>query len=206
MTKDVQDAQSPQARYPQPFGRVEELDPTPPPHAPTAPSYAYQQSSLPPPAVQRTYERVQAMRDNQRMHTADPSTSATQPKHVDRGQPTQSITPLATQEGSNGQLYVIGLWDKTPIKMSFDPSDTGEAFYQAFHQWAVKRKNVDDLDRQGVTLMLKANKNAPDDEAYELGLEETELEMLWETAVEWIQENKNPKAPHLFATVKFEAV
>jgi hypothetical protein len=69
----------------------------------------------------------------------------------------------------------------------------------------VKRERVDDLDRQRMTLMLKANKDAPNDGAYELGLEESDLEVFWETAVEWILENKNPKAPHLFATVKFEA-
>ncbi|KAB2099834.1 hypothetical protein AG0111_0g11992 [Alternaria gaisen] len=63
---------------------------------------------------------------------------------------------------------------------------------------------VDDLDRQRVTLWLKPNKNAPDDEAYELGLEESTLEILWEGAVQWIQENKNPKAPHIFATVEIE--
>ncbi|CAN9091511.1 unnamed protein product [Alternaria alternata] len=155
--------------------------------------------------VQRTYDRAQAMRDSQRTHIAQPTGPSAQLRPTSRGQPTPTNNPLDNQEGTMGQLYVGGLWDKTPIKMSLNPSDTGEAFYQAFHQWAVDRKSVDDLDRQRVTLMLKANKNAPDDEAYELGLEESELEMLWEAAVEWIQENKNPKAPHIFATVKIKA-
>ncbi|CAI9632631.1 hypothetical protein GT037_006312 [Alternaria burnsii] len=202
---DVHDAQSSHAHYPQTFGRVEELDPTPLPHTPAAPTYAYQQPSLPPPAVQQTYECVQSMRNSRRMHTADPSASATHPKHVDRGQPTQTITPLATQDGSSGRLHVTGWWDKTPIKMSFDPTGTGEAFCQAFHKWAVKRKRDGDFDRERMTLWLRANQTIPEDEFYELGLEESELEMRWESAVEWIQENKNPKAPHLFATVKFEA-
>lgn len=53
---------------------------------------------------------------------------------LSRGQPTPTNNPL------DNQLYVGGLWDKTPIKMSLNLSDTGEAFYQAFHQWAVDQK------------------------------------------------------------------
>ncbi|KAJ4352551.1 uncharacterized protein N0V89_007900 [Didymosphaeria variabile] len=56
-----------------------------------------------------------------------------------------------------------------------------------------------------MTLLLKTSKKTPDDEVYELRLEEGELEELWETAVDWIQENKSPKAPHLYATVELEA-
>jgi hypothetical protein len=100
---------------------------------------------------------------------------------------------------------VIGLWDKTLIQMSFDPDAPGEAFYQAFHQWAVRRKRGVDLERDRMTLRLKASKNTPDDEAYELGLNQGDLEELWEMAVDWIQENKSPKAPHLYATVVLEA-
>jgi hypothetical protein len=204
-TKDIEETHSPQARYQRPFGRVDDLDAAPLLHAHTMPTHAYQQPPIPPPAIQRIFEPVQAMRDNQPMHTVDPSASATHPKHVNRDQPTQPVTPLATQEGSSGQLYVAGLWDKTPIQMSFDPKDTGEAFCQAFHQWAVKRKRGGDFDRERVTLWLKANKKIPDDEAYVLSLGVSDLEVLWEAAVEWIEEHKNPKAPHLFATVEFEA-
>ncbi|CAN9091352.1 unnamed protein product [Alternaria alternata] len=203
---EFEEVRSPQVRYQQGHAGMDNFGPAIPPPVPTVPMYTYPQSYLPPSHdVQRTYDRAQAMRDSQRTHIAQPTGPSAQLRPTSRGQPTPTNNPLDNQEGTMGQLYVGGLWDKTPIKMSLNPSDTGEAFYQAFHQWAVDRKSVDDLDRQRVTLMLKANKNAPDDEAYELGLEESELEMLWEAAVEWIQENKNPKAPHIFATVKIKA-
>ncbi|CAN9228686.1 unnamed protein product [Alternaria alternata] len=158
------------------------------------PTHAYQQSPIPSPAIQRIFEPVQAMRDNQTMHTVDPSASGAHPKPVDRDQRTHTTAPLATQEGSSTQLWVIGLWDKTPIKMAFDPSDTGEAFYQAFHQWAVRRKRGGDFDRQRMTLFLKANKNMPDEEAYDLGLGVSELEQFWKDAMEWAMRMVNEKS------------
>jgi len=165
---------------------------------------AVQQTNVPP-NIQRTYGRVQAFPDTQRMHEAEPSAHVPHPRHIDHRQPTHTTTPLASQGPSSGQLQVAGLWDKTPIKMSFDPDASGEVFYQAFHQWAVRRKRDSDLDRHRVTLWLKASKSTPDFEAYELSLKEGDLEELWETAIDWIQENKSPKAPHLYAIVELEA-
>jgi hypothetical protein len=201
--KDIEETHSPQARYQRPFGRVDDHDAAPLLHAHTMPTHAYQQSPIPSPAIQRIFEPVQAMRDNQTMHTVDPSASGAHPKPVDRDQRTHTTAPLATQEGSSSQLWVIGLWDKTPIKMAFDPSDTGEAFYQAFHQWAVRRKRGGDFDRQRMTLFLKANKNMPDEEAYDLGLGVSELEQFWKDAMEWVQENTAP--PQIYATVEMTA-
>ena len=183
---------------------MEELDPAVPPHAPTAPMHSFQQNSMPP-NVQQTYDRVHALWDTHRIHAAEPSVPAPRPRHVDHGQPIHTTTPLSAQGPSSGQLQVIGLWDKTPIKMSFDPNAPGEAFYQAFHQWAVRRKRGGDLERHRMTLWLKASKSTPDFEAYELSLKEGDLEELWETAIDWIQENKSSKAPHLYATVELEA-
>jgi hypothetical protein len=124
---------------------------------------------------------------------------------MDRGQPTQMATPPAAQGPSSGQLQVTGWWDKTPVKMSFDPNGTGTDFYQAFHQWAAKR-NRGEFDRQRMTLWLKASKTTPDEEAYEIELKEDELEEpeLWKAAQEWIHDNKNPKPPHLYVTVEME--
>jgi hypothetical protein len=182
---------------------MEELDPAVPPHAPTVPMHSFQQTSMPP-NVQQTYDRVQALCDTQRIHAAEPSAPAPHPRHVDHGQPIHTTTPLSAQEPSSGLLQVFGLWDKTPIKMAFDPDAPGEAFYQAFHQWAVRRKRDGGLERHRITLWLKASRNTPDEEAIDLSLKEGELEDFWETAVDWIQENKSPKAPHLYATVKVE--
>ena len=59
-----------------------------------------------------------------------------------------------------------------------------------------------DIERDKMTLWLKTTKSTPDDEAYDLDLKEDELDGLWEAAVDWIQENKNSKAPHLYMTVE----
>jgi hypothetical protein len=201
MTKDVQEAHSPQARYQQGF--VDDQGPAIPPHAPTSPLYPYQQSYPPPaPDVHRTYNRVQTMHDTQRMHVAEPSASAAHARHMNRGQSTQTVPPAAP-DPSSGQLLMTGLWDNTPIKMLFDPDEAGVDFYQAFVQWAERRGRGGDLDRQRMTLLLKTSETTPDHEVYELELKESELEVpgLWKAAVAWIQKNKSPEAPHLYATV-----
>lgn len=164
---------------------------------------SYQQTSMPP-NIQRTYDRVPAFQDIQHMHANESSVPAPHPRHIDHGQQTHTTTPLAAQGSSSGQLQVTGLWDKTPIKMSFDTDAPGETFYQAFHQWAVRRNRGGDVERHRMTLWLKASKKTPDEEAYELSLKEGELEDYWETAVDWIQENKSSKVPHLYATVRLE--
>ncbi|KAF1960876.1 hypothetical protein CC80DRAFT_590195 [Byssothecium circinans] len=221
---DVQEAHSPQARYQRGgFVEMEELDLAVPPYATTVPMHSYQnryklgphgppsnsrwpqlrhsyQQTSMPLNVQRKYDSVQAFRDTQRMHEAEPTAPAPHPRHIDHGQPTHTTTPFAAQ-GSTASDRLVG---QNTNEMSFDPDASGEAFYQAFHQWAVRRKRGGDLERHRMTLWLKASKNTPEDEAYELSLNEGELEELWETAVDWIRENKSPKAPHLYATVELE--
>jgi hypothetical protein len=205
MATDVEETYSPQARYQQRgFVTMEELDPAIPPRAPTAPIHGYEQSGLPN-NVQRTYDRVQAVQNIHRMNLAERSTPISAPRHVDHGQATNTTMSPAAQGLSSGQLQVSGLWDKTPIKMSLDPEASGEVFYQEFCKWASRRNRNGDIERTKMTLWLKANKNARDDEAYELSLKEGELEDFWEEAIDWIQDNKNPKAPHLYATVQLES-
>lgn len=178
---------------------MEEHGPAVPPRAPTVPMHPYEHH------VQRTYDRVQAMRDSQRKQAVVASTPASLPRHFDHGQATHTTTPLPAQGSSSAQFQVIDLWGKTPIKFSFDPDAPGEAFYQAFHQWAVRRHRDGEIERDRMILRLKSSKNTPEDEALDLELKESALEEPWEAVVEWMQENKNPKAPHLYATVELEA-
>lgn len=140
--------------------------------------------------------------DSQRMHVAEPFAPALDSRHINNGKSPHTTSPLAAQEHSSGQLYMIGIWDTTPMQIRFDPDAPGETFYQAFHQWAVWRHRDGDLERDRIALWLKKSKSTPDCEAYELNLEEVELELLWAVSVDWIKENKCPKAPHLYATVK----
>jgi hypothetical protein len=170
MATDVEEAYSPQARYQQRgFVTMEELDPTVPPHAPSAPIHGYEQSGLPL-NMQRTYDRVQAVQNIHRMNLAERSTPISPPRHVDHGQATSTTMPPSAQELSGGQLQVSGLWDKTPIRMSLDPEASGEMFYQDFCKWASRRNRNNDIERNKMTLLFKANKNIPDNEAYDLSL------------------------------------
>ncbi|CAG5142324.1 uncharacterized protein ALTATR162_LOCUS1129 [Alternaria atra] len=202
--KDAREAHPPQGRYAQGFGRVEEIDPTMPPHMPTAQTYPSQQFR-PSPNIQRAYDSTHATRDSQREPVAGSSAPAAHSRHRDHPQPTDTTTFQVPQAPSSSQIQVTGLWDNTPIKMTFDPDASGEAFYQAFHQWAVRRERDGDLERQRMTLFIKASKSTSEKEAFDLCLEEGELEELWETAVEYIQDNKRSKAPHLYVTVKMDA-
>jgi hypothetical protein len=95
-----------------------------------------------------------------------------------------------------------GLWGRMPISMSFDPGGSGEEFFQAFQRWATQRKRGENLDRQRLTMLLRANEDVPEEEAYFLSLDEGELEKLWKTAARWIRKNKSSEAPHLYATVE----
>jgi hypothetical protein len=183
---------------------MEELDPAVPPRAPTAPVHGYEQNVLPL-NVQRTYDQIQAVQNIHRMNLAERSTPTSPPRHVDHGQANNITTPSAAQGLSSGQLQVSGLWDKTPIKMSLDPDASGEVFYQDFCKWASRRNRDGDIERNKMTLWFKSNKNTRDDEAYDLSLNEHELEDLWEDAISWIQDHKNPRAPHLYATVELES-
>ncbi|KAF2657479.1 hypothetical protein K491DRAFT_714501 [Lophiostoma macrostomum CBS 122681] len=203
---DVYEVHSPQVNYQREgFVEMEELVPAVSQHAPSVLRHIYHQNTMTP-DTQRTHARVQALEDMRRTHATDSTTPTPQSKHKDSKSSTHTSTPLQGQASLSDQIQVSGFWGKTPIKMSFDPDAPGEAFYQAFYQWAVRRKRDGDLERHRMTLWLKASKNMPHEEAYDLRLEEDELENFWESAVDWIQENKNPKAPHLYATVEFEAV
>jgi hypothetical protein len=145
---------------------------------------------------------VNDMRNAQLRHEPEPPTPAIQSTNLDNGQPSHITSPAAGQAATSSQLQVNGFWGTTPISMSFNPDESGEKFFQAFHRWAVKRKRGNDVDRSRMTLWLKADKHMSDDAAQDLSLDYNELENLWATAVAWMHENKSTKAPHLYATVE----
>ena len=51
-------------------------------------------------------------------------------------------------------------------------------------------------------MLLRADEDVPEEEAYYLRLDQGELEKRWKMAVKWIRKNKSPEEPHLFATVE----
>ncbi|KAF2016830.1 hypothetical protein BU24DRAFT_459952 [Aaosphaeria arxii CBS 175.79] len=193
---EVQEAHSPQAHYQRGSLReIEELGLTIPPSP-------QQNTNILP---QRAYDRVQSYREAQSMQAVAQSTPIPHASQTEQGQ-VHRTAPVAAQGTSSGHLQVLGLWDQTLLQMSFDPNAPGEAFYQAFHRWAVRRNRSGDIERHRITLWLKTSRDTPDETAYELILKEGDLEDLWGMAVDWIQGNKNPKPPHLYATVELQAV
>ncbi|KAI4605743.1 hypothetical protein J4E83_010406 [Alternaria metachromatica] len=183
------------------FVSAEEIDQSVPLRAPTAPMYA--QSSLQrPPEVQRTYDRVSAMREAQLMRASEPPAQAAQSAPVNDGQPSHATLPAAGPAATGGQLQLKGLWGTTPISISFNPEESGETFFQVFLRWAKRRGRGGEVDRSRMILWLKANKEMSDDAAQDLSLDLDELENLWATTVAWIHENKSAQAPHLYATVQ----
>ena len=89
-----------------------------------------------------------------------------------------------------------------PISMSFDLGGSGEQFFQAFQRWATQRKRGDNLDRQRLTMLLRSDEDVPEEEAYYIALDQSELEKRWRMAVKWIRKNKSSEEPHLYATVE----
>lgn len=193
-----QEEDSPHQRLFQRQGDLVEIDEPQPPNNPRAsiiPSQIYQENSMPT-SSPKDYVRGQAF---QKLKATQ---SRPMPVYQEQSSSMGKTPVLDVQPGS--QLHMGGRWEKTPIKICFDPTASGEEFYQEFLRWAVKRKLDGDLQRNRITIWLKSSKTAPDKHAYELSLREEQLEALWEETVEWIQENKSEKAPHIYATVQQE--
>jgi len=64
----------------------------------------------------------------------------------------------------------------------------------------VSRKGM--FDRAAIRIILKTDKQTPDDEAYKLSLEESDLEADWPTTLEWLEENKTGKSPRIYGRVQ----
>lgn len=198
---DGQEAQSPQEYYQQGvYRRMEELNPEPLHHT-QAPQQFDISSSFPP-----ALHRMQAFQNSQGAHATEQASPAATVRHSTRGHQTSPNTPLADQASSGGLLQVIGFWGNAMIRMSFDPDGSGEEFYQAFARWAQRRKPDSELERlrDKTVLVVKTSKDSEDD--WEIGLAQSELDSFWKTHVDWMQKNKSPTAPHLYATVELEYV
>jgi hypothetical protein len=91
-------------------------------------------------------------------------------------------------------------WGVTPMATWLDLRAPAEAFFKAFQHVVEKRKGI--FERDTMTLYLKKDKQTPDDEAYPLSLEADELEADWERTVEWLQDNRREKPPHVYGRVQ----
>lgn len=125
---------------------------------------------------------------------------------IDSGQRQHMTTsPTVTASGkerdsSLDQIRLTGRWGRIPINLKMDLNAPGEVFYQTFCRWAEERNRK--IERERTVLWLKRDKSMGDDFRFDFSLSEEELEEIWEAVVEWVQENKREKGPHIYVEVK----
>jgi len=132
----------------------------------------------------------------------EPPVQAAPTAPASHSQQRDASIPIASQGDSSDELEIEGYWGRMPISMSVDISGSGEQFFQAFQCIAIDRKRGDNLDRQRLAMLLRADEEGPDEEAYRVSLDQGALEKRWKMAVRWIRKNKNSEEPHLYATVE----
>lgn len=84
--------------------------------------------------------------------------------------------------------------------MWLDLDASGEAFFQAFQQMAVKYKRT--FERSTTMIWLRTHENMSDESAHPVELAEDALETDWNDTLEWIHSNKDDRPPHLFAKIE----
>jgi hypothetical protein len=122
--------------------------------------------------------------------------------HMD---PSQSSRPSVSGHNADhntgaDKLRLSFEWGVTPMAIWMDLRAPGETFFEAFQQLVVKRKGM--FERDTMTILLKKDKQTPDDEAYPLSLNSDDLEADWEMTVEWLEENRREKPPHVYGKVQ----
>lgn len=169
--------------------------------------------------AQPQYAHVEAIRARHRMHDVaeegaawphhspanndpNPHRAPAEPDHHRSTVPPAVSLHNPAQGSGDGHIRVAGNWDKMPISLSLDLDAKGEVFYQDFLHFVLRRKRS--LERHRTTMWLNNTKEMSLEEAYELRLSEEELEEGWDAAVEWIQENKRTRGPHIYVTVEVD--
>ncbi|KAI4641876.1 uncharacterized protein J4E79_011647 [Alternaria viburni] len=192
--------QFPSGRYLRGFVSGDEFHQAVPPPAPMPP---YQPQYQPPsPEIQRAFGRVGAIHELQRMRGSEPPAQAAPSAPVNHSQQGSAPIPITSQGNPSDELEIEGYWGRMPISMSVDISSSGEQFFQAFQCMAIDRKRGDNFDRQRVAMLLRADEEGPEEEAYRVSLDQGTLEKRWKMIVKWIRKNKNSEEPHLYATVE----
>jgi len=153
--------------------------------------------------MQRALGLVGAMQELQRTRGSEPPVHAAASAPAKQSQQSDAPIPIPSQGDPNDELEIEGYWGRMPISMSVDISGSGEQFFQAFQCMAIDRKRGDNLDRPRLAILLRADEEGPEEEAYRVSLDQGALEKRWKMVVRWIRKNKNSEEPHLYATVDF---
>ena len=90
----------------------------------------------------------------------------------------------------------------TTFNVWLDLDGPAEAFFLAFQQQVSKRKEI--LDRSLITIYLKTEQQSPDVTEHPLCLGPDELDADWEPTVEWLENNKREKSPHIYGTIEVD--
>lgn len=115
--------------------------------------------------------------------------------------PTMGVhNPSHNSEAPNRRLRLSLKWDKAPINLWLNLDSSAEVFFQTLQE-ASKHKRVHNWSSW--VIWLKTELQSPDDSAYRLTLGE-DLDADWETTVDWLQQNKRDKPPHICGSVEFD--
>jgi hypothetical protein len=152
------------------------------------------------------HQRPQGL-EGETHHLVQPPSTATirntRSTRVDHSQPTPAPIQVSgnNSETPNRKLRLSLKWDKTPVNLWLDLDGPAAAFFQALRDVS-KRRQVHDWD--SLAIYLKTKSQSPGDIAYRLSLDAEELDADWETTVEWLEENKRDKTPHIYGSIEVE--
>jgi hypothetical protein len=93
-------------------------------------------------------------------------------------------------------------WGVTVINVWLYLDSSADAFFHLFQQQASKRKTMP--DRSLITIYLTPDRDATDEAAHALSLDQDDMEADWDRTVEWLERNRREQSPHLFGTVDVE--
>ncbi|KAJ4989268.1 hypothetical protein SVAN01_05173 [Stagonosporopsis vannaccii] len=109
-------------------------------------------------------------------------------------------TPSNDSERPNRSLRLSLKWGTTPINLSLDLDSSAEKFSIALKE-ASKHKQVHNWNSW--VIWLKTEPQSPEDSAYRLTLGD-DLDAYWDVTVDWLEQNKRDKPPHIWGLVQFE--
>jgi hypothetical protein len=171
------------------------------PPAPDPPQRSYHASAL--------YDGSSAVTATQKGHYGrNPETQQYQHTHPVHGeqQPVRAAgtltdpVPGVSHDTGPIKIRLNIMWDATTINVWLDTAGPGEGFFRAFQKEVGKRRTIP--DRSMIAIIMKNDKNMPEDLSYRLPLDEDSLDADWDTIKEWLDSNKRDKSPHIYGRVE----
>jgi len=127
------------------------------------------------------------------------NTRSTQKGHTKSTLPPVQI-PSNNSETPNRKLRLSLKWETTPVNLWLDLDSSADVFFQTL-QDVSKRRQVHNWNSW--VIWLKTEPQSPEDSAYRLTLGE-DLDADWDITVNWLEQNKRDKPPHICGSFEFE--